>query len=272
MRSSLRARSILLLVALGAAPVLAGAQAPATSGAGAKTWLGRHAEIEAFMRSARTAGKLEAIPVGVTGPKKVALEPGGPVDIIAWKPLGPGLYRGFYESYKSEVAAYEIDKLLALDMVPPKVERKIEGETGVAIMWVSDTRTFAELGEAAILPPPAQAERWNLQLVRAMMFDNLIGNEDPNLGNWLKDDAWNLILIDHSRALGTTKSLYHKMNHIDRGLWDRMKALDEPILSAALGRWLSKGEVKGILQRRDRMQQAIDKLVKEKGEAGVFLR
>ena len=31
------------------------------------------------------------------------------------------------------------------------------------------------------------------QITRAKMFDNLIGNLDPNLGNWLVDPEWNLI-------------------------------------------------------------------------------
>lgn len=262
------ARWVLLLLVL--APALSYGQTRAAA-TGAKSWLGRHAEIEAFIRDARTVGKPEPIPVGVTSPKKVALEPGGPVDFIAWKPIRPGMYNDFYESYKSEIAAYEIDKLLALDMVPPTVEKRIGNDVGAAIMWVSGTMTFAELGKA-IVAPPDQAERWNRQLSRAMMFDNFIGNEDPNLGNWLKDDQWNLILIDHSRALSTSKTLRHKMNTIDRALWDRMKTIDEAALTAALGRWLTKREVAAILDRRSKMQEAIDRLVKEKGEAAVFLR
>ena len=67
------------------------------------------------------------------------------------------------------------------------------------------------------------------------MFDDLIGNTDPNLGNWLVDPAWNLILIDHTRAFTTTKELYHQLTQIDSELWERMKALDEAKLKAAVG-------------------------------------
>ena len=35
---------------------------------------------------------------------------------------------GYWESYKSEIAAYELDKLLGLDMIPPTVERRVQGE------------------------------------------------------------------------------------------------------------------------------------------------
>lgn len=66
-------------------------------------------------------------------------------------------------------------------------------------MLVESTQSFSDLGGPP-RPPSDQAASWNIQLVRAKMFDNLIGNDDPNLGNWLVDPAWNLILIDHSRA------------------------------------------------------------------------
>ena len=74
-------------------------------------------------------------------------------------------------------------------------------------------------------PPGRYLAQWNLQMIRAKMFDDLIGNEDPNLGNWLVDPSWNLILIDHSRTFRYSKSLTHELTHIDRALWDRMKAL-----------------------------------------------
>ena len=54
-------------------------------------------------------------------------------------------------------------------------------------------------------------------MARAKMFDNLINNRDPNLGNWLVDPAWNLILIDHTRAFAPGKDMVHKMNRIEDG-------------------------------------------------------
>jgi len=262
--------ALCLVIAFAAlAPAVAGPQAPRAANAGAKTWLGRHQEFEDYLKTAKLAGRMEKIPVGVTGPRKAALEPGGLVGCIAWKPLAPGYYNGSRESYKAEIAAYEIDKLIALDMVPPTVERRLDGVTGAVVMWVSGTKSFAEFGTPPT-PPPALAVRWDRQLSRAMMFDDLIGNEDPNLGNWLVDAEWNVILIDHSRALQARRDLYHKLNTADRTLWARIKALDEGGLETALGAWLDKTERRAILQRRDKIQQALDKLVKEKGEAAVF--
>ena len=68
---------------------------------------------------------MEELQIGVTKPRRAKLAPGGPVDAFAWKVVPPGRPSGFWESYKSEIAAYELDKLLGLDMVPPTVERKV---------------------------------------------------------------------------------------------------------------------------------------------------
>jgi hypothetical protein len=104
------------------------------------------------------------------------------------------------------------------------------------------------------------------------MYDNLIANRDPNLGNWLVDPEWNIILIDHSRSLTTTRDLYHELQRVDAPLWEKMKALSDERLAPVLGKWLNSGEIRAILQRRDKMQEIVDKLVAKLGEAAVFVR
>jgi hypothetical protein len=250
------------------------AQAAATgSEVSAKTWLDRQKEIEDYIRTAEIVN-IQDIPVGVTKPKKCILKPGGPVEAIAWKYLPPGRKGGYWESYKSDIAAYELDKLLGLGMVPPTVEKRVKGELGAAVMWASPTQSFKELGGPP-KAPPAHLARWSKQLIQAKMFDNLIYNMDPNQGNWLVDPAWNLILIDHTRSFTTDKKMAHEdMRRIDPDLWARMEALTEESLTAAIGEWIGKREIRALLERRDRMRDIIEKLVKDTpgGKAAVFVR
>ena len=93
-------------------------------------------------------------------------------------------------------------------------------------MWCTNTKSFKDHLAACRRPRPRYFAAWNRQLAKAKMFDNLIGNLDPNLGNWLVDPAWNLILIDHTRAFTSDKNMVHKkMDRIDGELWDKMKSL-----------------------------------------------
>jgi hypothetical protein len=237
---------------------------------GAKTWIGHAKDIEDYLKTAEVVD-IKETSVGVTHPGHAKLAPGGPVESIAWKNLKPGRYEGYYESYKSEIAAYELDKLLGLQMVPPTVEKRVKGDLGAAVMWINNAKTFKDLGgvpgqKGVPGPPAAHIAYWMHELTRAKMFDDLIGNIDPNLGNWLVDSDWNIVLIDHSRAFTDTKELYHNLQFYDHDLWDKMKALDEPTLTTTLGEWVGKGEIKAILQRRDKMGQVIEKLKAAGGE------
>lgn len=237
----------------------------------AKIWIGRAQEFEEYLKTAKVV-KMEDIPIGVTKPKRARLAPGGPVESMAWKTIAPGMHGGYWESYKSEIAGYELDKLLGLEMIPPTIERRVDGDMGAAIMWVKPIKSFKDLGGPPS-PPGVHAARWNRQLIKAKMFDNLIFNKDPNLGNWLVDPAWNLILIDHTRSFTSGKDMAHKdMQRVDAELWDRMKGLTLESLTAVLKPWVNKGEIKSILERRDKMQEIIDKLVAKNGAGAVFVR
>jgi hypothetical protein len=243
----------------------AGVQAAAPAAGSAKIWEDRGAEFEEYLRAAEI-DRFDTVPIGVTHPKRAFLKPGGLVASVAWKVLPPGRPAGYWESYKSEIAAYELDKLLDLRMVPVAVEKRWKGETAAAILWLTPIHQWKEM-EAR--PKPA---KWVRQVARMKMFDNFICNRDRNAGNLMVDDDWNLFLIDHSRAFLGDKDLAVKMEHIDRELWDRILALDEPMLTTAIGKWVERGIVRAMLARRDKMKAAIDKLVAADGEAAVFLR
>jgi hypothetical protein len=246
------------------------AQTPPENAPNAKIWLGRAQEFEEFLVSAEL-DRLEEIPVGVTKPQRGYFGAGGLVESMSWKAIKPGRYNGFWESYRSEIAAYELDKLLDLQMIPPTVEKRVKGELGAAVMWVKPVKSFKEMGGAPS-PPPVHQARWNKQILRAKMFDCLIYNKDPNLGNWLVDPAWNLILIDHTRSFTSDKKFAHSLQRVDSELWQKMRALTEEQLHLTLGKWLDKRAIRGMIERRDMMQAEIDKLVAANGEAAVFMQ
>jgi len=237
--------------------------APAAAPASARVWEEKPAEYEAYLRSAQVV-KMTSVELGVTHPKRAFFAPGGLVASAAWKPLRPGFQNGYWESYKSEIAAYELDKLLQLGMVPVVVERKIDGLTGALILWLEGVRTWLEVQP---LPKPPL---WERQLARMKLFDDLIGNPDRNQGNLLVDQAWNLILIDHSRAFTATMQMPFPMRKIDRELYAKLKELDEATLKPRLGKLVMDG-AKSILKRRDKIVENFEQLIAQYGEAAVLI-
>lgn len=242
----------ILVVLLGLLPASSGPeQAASAEKASAKTWVGRHEEIEEYLKKAECLTMKEFAPNYAA---RCTFRPGGPIAQMAWRPLRPGVHRGFRESYRTEIAAYELDKLLKMDMVPPSVEREVQGTPGAAQQWVENIVD-------ATGPEPADAKsraHWDAQLVRMAMFDNLIGNRERNKRNMLRDDLWNLILIDHSRAFGLGTELRHKLPRVDDEYWAKIEALTRSQLDAALRDWLDASEIDAILARREAMKAAIN--------------
>ena len=227
------------------------------------TWPGFEDQIEKELLDGKVL-KMEDVPIGVTKPRRATLESGAR---FAWKPLRPGYSKGFMESYKSEIAAYKLDRLLDMHMVPPIVERKLDGLTGAAVYWVENTRSWS-----VEKPPQGPEPMWSRQLTRMKMFDQLIANIDRNQGNLIYDHDWHLILIDHSRAFIDKKDLKDlaPLGRVDRQLWNRMKALTMEDLNRGLEKWVGDKEKRALLTRRDLMAKAIDNLVKTRGEQSVF--
>jgi hypothetical protein len=220
---------------------------------GSKIWIGRHLEMEEYLRTA-DCDRIEVIKPSYAA--RCTFKPGGPIYRMAWRAPGPN--RGFHESYKTEIAAYELDKLLKMDMVPPTVERRLQGNDGAAQLWVENVVD----AKADVSPVEPYRTVWQDQIVVMTMFDNLIGNRDRNRGNMLRDPALNLILIDHSRAFGTDPNLAQKMYRVDEKFWAKIESLTRNQLDAVLASLLDERQIAAILERRDRMKAEIKSLRK----------
>jgi hypothetical protein len=271
MRRVLFATAVCLAAALAAAQVPApAALVPATTALphlGAKVWIGHYDEYERYLETAHV-DRVADVPIGVTKPKRAFFTPGGLAESGIVKHLPMGVRAGFWEAYKSEIAAYQLDRLLGLDMVPVTVERRVDGELGSVQLWIMGAKVLKDVNQSAC-PKPLE---WAKQVCRQRVFDNLIANIDRNAGNLLVDDDWNLILIDHSRAFASDKMPFEKeMTRIDKEMFARLKALDEAGVMAHVRPWvLSDGQARAILKRRDKIVADFERLAQQRGEAAVF--
>lgn len=257
---------ILFVLSALSAPAVAHREQAASAAGCSLNWVGSEAAIEQFLQSAEIQ-KIEDVPIGVTKPRRAVFAPGGPVARAAWKALPPSYRSGFHESYKAEIAGYQLDRMLDLRMVPPVVARKIDRNDGAMVFWIENIKPW-DIKKPPVGPEP----KWSHQVSRMKMFDQLIANIDRNAGNMLYDDDWHLFLIDHSRAFIEKKDLkgLAAPNRIDKALWTKMDGLTKESLQASLGAWLSPKEIDALLARRDRMREAINKSVAASGADNVF--
>jgi hypothetical protein len=175
------------------------------------------------------------------------------------------------DSYKCEIAAYELDKLIGLDLVPPTVEREIQGEHGSLQLWVEGVTTeYERIRRKVRIPDP---EAWNQQMYKVRLLHRLTYNTDyRNLRNVLVDPAFRIYAIDFSRAFRKYDMLQNDkaLARFSRSALDGLRRLDKPTLEAKVGRWLAAADIAAVLKRRDRILALAQRLVAEKGEDAVL--
>ena len=175
----------------------------------------------------------------------------------------------FRDSWSFNVAAYKIDRLLGLKLVPVSVERRWRANVGAFTWWIDDVM----MEEGDRLKKKLQApdpQGWNEEMQLVRLFDQLIYNIDRNLGNLLITSDWTIWAIDHTRAFRTAERLKTPANvaRCDRQVFAKLKALDRETLKREVGKYLQNWEIDSLLKRRD----AIVKIIEDKGAAGQFDR
>ena len=242
------------------------------------------AEIEAFLAEAVIL-RSTSVPSGVTLPRKLLLKGDGfeafaifkDVDIHRRKVTeiinGKNRFSfDWYDSYRFDIAAYKLDRLLGMDRVPPVVPRDIKTDSGGISIWLGKTISEFERTRQWKVEPPNR-RRWNQQRLIMQIFDNLVANRNSNLGNLLIDHHWRLWFVDCSRCFGTTKALYYPLKTIsqcERGLWQGLKGLDEEEIRESLAPHLERAEIDALLTRHDKLVQHFQKLINERGEFAVL--
>jgi hypothetical protein len=237
-------------------------------------------EMEVFLKTAPVVSK-KALDTGTTGSIKATLSDGKLthdvhiqcLDIYkpVWKGAEGAVEKNFRDSWKFNIAAYRLAKLLKIDMVPMSVERVIEGKQCSVTWWVDNVWLVeVERRDKGIKPPATDA--WVNQLNTIRVFDQLIYNTDRNQGNLLITPEWKVWMIDHTRAFRTQKTLLkpETLKRIDSGLLQRLKELNTVDLKRELGPWLRAEEIAGILARRDAIVRFFENEVRVKGEDAVL--
>lgn len=202
-------------------------------------------DIEALLQS----GEIVARSTDQSGRVLVAVSKGGyTLDAEFIKPA-----HGRSEIF-ADVAAYDLDRLLQLDMVPVTVKRALDGEDGslqfVPANWIDEQqRQIDNSGGAADC---ALNDQWAAMLV----FDILMGNEFRT-AEAIRYDAssFQLMLVGHNGAFPTSgaKPSRYKSLPLNVGpAWKAaLAALPDEVLQEKFAETLDKRRIKALGKRRD---------------------
>ncbi len=153
-----------------------------------------------------------------------------------------------------ELAAYRLDRLLELDMVPVTVMRDLGRREG-SLQFLPPKlmneaqRSEAGRGSSANCPLPQQ---WSAMYV----FDVLIRNQGrtPERMTYRTDD-WQLILVGHDRAFGRGKDRPRHLETVDLDVGDGWKsalsALTDDVIEREFAGILDKRRRAALAARRD---------------------
>ena len=235
-------------------------------------------EAVAFLTDAEIIGEPESFDeAAITGPLRVTLSDGSRTLRAVFKHEDTR-YPEFRfsdgreveearDSYRHEIAAYELNRLLGLDLVPPCVERKIESKSGSLCFWVESAMTEAERRMRGL--QSSDPEQYRGQLREVELFQQLIADLDySDLRNLVVDEDLRIHKVDSSMAFDTDPDLLTGLysSRLSRRLIQALEALDKKEMNETLKPWLFKDQRSGLWERRNRILKRAKKLVSDYGE------
>jgi hypothetical protein len=241
-------------------------------------------QIRVFLKDAKVI-RTRTTSKGVTAPKRLTLSDGNIEHDAVFQAvdehkmvmnLGGGGRQSttelnFVDSYKYNIAAYEVARLLGLDyMMPVYVERKWGGQTGSISWFVPSLMDESERLKKKIQPP--NPTDWNQQMYRMRAFSSLVRDTDRNLTNVLVTHQWKVMMIDFSRAFRLQPELLHQKDlaKIDRSLLAKMESLTRESVNEATKDYLTAAELDAMMKRRDLLVAHFKKLIADLGEEKVL--
>ena len=158
------------------------------------------------------------------------------------------------KGFVPELAAYRLDRMLGLDMVPVTVRREIAGQQGTlqfvpaATLSERERVVAGKWGSASC----SLEKQWGAMYV----YDALINNPARTpLSMLYSPGNWQLMLVNHENSFSTKKDRPTYLENIELTIGDQWRTallkIDDGKLSAELGDVLDNRHLSALANRRD---------------------
>jgi hypothetical protein len=228
-------------------------------------------DVEHYLLSAAVVSTNEGAVPGRTASWKVNLDDGVTRRRAMFKVIDDARPAALPESYKYELAAYALDKLLAFDRIPATIERKIDGANGSLQIRIENCLPLDDMQRKNITPPDSQAFANALEEIN--VFENLAYSERKELDDILiQEETWKIYRVDFSEAFSPTPHLIpeQKITRCSKIMFQNLKDVSDEVIRARLGMYINEKEIAALLIRKSLILKTLIKLIEEKGEATVL--
>ena len=260
----------LFLIGLGAFAA-ACALTPSPSPPAVESTLWDSGKIETFLKTARIVEIRKDREPGRTLPWRVVLDDGTTRATAMFKYIDRPRPLDFPDSYKYELAAYAMSRLLGLEIIPPTVARTVDNTSG-ALQWYLEGCLSEHDRERAKLEPP-DLDAFLKRLDEIKIFELLAGDECQDKDDTLihKED-WKVCRVDFSEAFPAAATISEDcpIGRCSRRLFDRLQETSRGHLADHLRRLLNESELDALWARQRRIIERIRTLIKEQGERAVI--
>jgi hypothetical protein len=226
---------------------------------------------EKLLRTADAAAVDKDIETGRTAPWIVRLKgPDGDVRAI-FKHMDRRRPNPQAASWRYEMAAYTLAELLGLDIIPPTVERSIQGVPGALQLYVEGSLSERNRRRSELRPADEQAFRRALDEIR--VFEILTGEECGSPDDTLIDKTtWKICRVDFSEAFSVDPALDAAcpLERCPRRLYDHLARMSRSEIEKRLRPYLSDSEINSLCERKKRIVAGLTRLIKDKGDRVVL--
>lgn len=236
-------------------------------------------EVAEFLRTAKPVKVDRKKLYGVTKPQKLLVQNGAVRARAVFRSFHreeenahweSGVFTVFLrDTWMSEIAAFELARLLGLDTVPPTVPWELKRKKGSLQLWIENAKWGFHPSGTQV---PSDPDLWAREEEKMRVFDALIGNTDRHEANMLIDSGGKVWWIDHSRSFGRERELIkpETIRRCERKLWDGLKSVTPAAITERLSPWMSAKEIDALLERRMRLLSLIEERIRSEGEAAVL--